>query len=307
MRILRSLKTAAQEPLIRKGAVTIGNFDGVHMGHKQVLAELRGHALAVRGPAVVMTFEPHPRALLYPDEEPRRLGHLHERLNLIKAAGIDAVLLMHFNLAMAAWTPEQFIRRLHNSISFHHMHVGYDFAFGHDRAGHTTDLRNLADTLGYTVSEAAAFEMQGGVVSSSRIRSTIESADFDLATNLLGRPFSISGHVGRGDGRGRQLGFPTANLELKKLAHPPPGIYAVLAECRGKVWNGAAYLGFRPTFAGRTMRLETHVLDDCPDFYKKRLTVTFVRRIREDRAFKGHADLANQIARDCQTAREILG
>jgi len=306
MRIFRSWKTAAKDSSIRLGAVTVGNFDGVHMGHQQVLAELKGHALAVHGPAVAVTFEPHPRAVLYPKEAPRRLCHLHERLNLIKEAGVDAVLLMHFGLEMAAWTPEKFIRRLHDSINFRHMHVGYDFAFGHDRAGDTADLRNLADELKYTVSEAAAFEMHDAVVSSSRIRSAIEAADFDLTSDLLGRPFSISGHVGRGDGRGRQLGFPTANLDLRDLAHPPPGIYAVHTECRGESWNGAAYLGFRPTFGGRTMRLETHVLDDSPDFYKKRLTVTFVRRIREDRAFKVHADLTTQIAKDCQAARKIL-
>ncbi len=306
MHIVRSWRAAAGEPSVQRGAVTVGNFDGVHMGHLQVLAELKGHALATGGPAVVVTFEPHPRALLYPEEAPRRLCHLHERLNLIKQAGVDAVLLMHFNLKLAAWTPEQFIRELHTSIHFRHMHVGYDFAFGHDRAGHIHDLRNVSDELDYTVSEASAFEMQDAVVSSSRIRSAIEAADFDLASALLGRPFSISGHVGKGDGRGRKLGFPTANLDVKDLAHPPPGIYAALAECEGRSWHAAAYLGMRPTFAGRTLILETHVLDDAPDFYNRRLNVTFVRRIREDRAFTGSNDLAQQIAKDCKAARNIL-
>lgn len=306
MEILRTWAAAARADSFHCGAVTVGNFDGVHMGHQQVLAELKGHAQAVQGPAIAITFEPHPRAVLFPDEAPRRLCHLHERLERLGESGIDAVLLLRFNRELALWTPEDFVRRLHASLRFRHMHVGYDFAFGHNRAGHAATLRNLGDGSGFTVSEAAAFEMDGAVVSSSRIRSAIEAADFDLAERLLGRPYSISGHVGKGDARGRQLGFPTANLDVKDLAHPPVGIYAVRASCEGKEWNAAAYFGYRPTFRGRTLLLETHLFDDNPDLYKKRLNVTFVQRVREDRAFRGAEELARQIAIDCEAARQIL-
>jgi riboflavin kinase/FMN adenylyltransferase len=306
MRIFRSLESIMQAAGAHHGAVTVGNFDGVHMGHTQVLAELKGHALAVGGPAVAVTFEPHPRAILFPGEAPRRLCHLHEKLELLRKAGMDEVLLLHFTHELAGWPPEKFARRLYAALKFHHMHVGYDFAFGHDRAGHTSDLRSLGEQVGFTVSEAAAFEMHGAVVSSSRTRSAIEAADFDLAGDLLGRPYAISGHVGKGEQRGRKLGFPTANLDMKDLAHPPPGIYAVRASSGEQSWNGAAYLGFRPTFAGRTLILETHMLDESPDLYKKRLTVTFVKRVREDRAFKSAEELSEQIARDCEAAREIL-
>lgn len=306
MEILRTWDAAAKAQALHRGAVTIGNFDGVHMGHQQVLAELRGHAQAVGGPAIAVTFEPHPRAVLFPDEAPRRLCHLHERLERLADANVDAVLLLRFNRELARWTPEDFVRRLHTSLQFRHMHVGYDFAFGHNRAGHASTLRNLGDEAGFTVSEAAAFEMDGAVVSSSRIRSAIEAADFTLAEQLLGRPYSISGHVGKGDARGRQLGFPTANLDVKDLTHPPVGIYAVRASCEGTQWNGAAYFGYRPTFRGRTLLLETHLFDDNPDLYKKRLSVTFVQRVREDRAFKGAEELARQIAIDCDVARQIL-
>jgi len=306
MKVIHSWATAKADASIHGGAVTIGNFDGVHMGHEQVLAETRGHALDIKGPATAVTFEPHPRAILFPEETPRRLCHLHERLEGLRHAGMDTTLLLHFNPELAAWSAERFIRQLHESLRFRHVHAGYDFAFGHDRKGDAEVLRSLGEELGFTVSVAEAFEMHGAVVSSSRIRSSIEAADFKLAEELLGYPYAISGHVGKGEQRGRKLGFPTANLDVRDLAHPPIGIYAVRAESGEQKWNGAAYFGYRPTFRGRTLMLETHVFDDTPDLYKHRLKVTFVERIREDRAFTGPDDLTRQIAEDCKAARIIL-
>ncbi len=306
MKILRTWDAVANDAALHGGAVTIGNFDGVHLGHEQILAETRGHALNVGGPAVAVTFEPHPRAVLFPEETPRRLCHLHERLEGLRRAGMDATLLLHFTPELATWPADRFLRKLHACLRFRHIHAGYDFAFGHHRDGDAELLRALGEELGFTVSVAEAFELHGAVVSSSRIRSAIEAADFKLAAALLGRPFSISGHVGRGEARGRRLGFPTANLSVRDLAHPPPGVYAVRAESEGRTWDGAAYLGYRPTFRGRTLILETHVFDDQPDLYKRRLKVIFVARIREDRVFAGAEDLARQIAVDCEEARKIL-
>ncbi len=304
MKIFRSWQPVP--PSWRGGAVTVGNFDGVHLGHEQIIAETRGHALEVRGPAIAVTFEPHPRAVLFPDEAPRRLCHLHERLELLARCGLDATLLLHFTPQLASWTAETFIRQLHATLGFRHIHAGYDFAFGHDRRGDARLLRRMGDDLGFTVSIAQAFELEGAIVSSSRVRSAIEAADFRLAEKLLGRPYSISGHVGHGDKRGQKLGFPTANLNIKDLAHPPVGIYAVKAATRERTWNGAAYLGFRPTFGGRTLVLETHVFDDRPDLYRKRLSVTFIERVREDRAYSSAEALARQIREDCRIARLIL-
>jgi len=310
MRIVRSWEALKKHTELTGAAITVGNFDGVHMGHQQVLAELKGHALAVEGPAIAVTFEPHPRAILFPEEAPRRLCHLHERLELIGEAGIDAVLLLHFNQELAAWPAEKFIRTMADAARPKHVHVGYDFAFGKGREGNSDAMRQLGDELGFTVSEASAFEMQGAVVSSSRIRSAVEAADFKLAETLLGRPYSVSGHVMHGDKRGRKIGFPTANLDVADLAHPPVGIYAVRTKCHlngaDEQWNGAAYLGFRPTFQGRTMVLEAHMLDVSPDLYNERLEIQFVQRVREDRAFRSAEELADQIARDCDAARKIL-
>jgi riboflavin kinase/FMN adenylyltransferase len=255
----------------------------------------------------VVTFEPHPRAVLYPQEAPRRLCHVHERLQYLEDAGIDAVLLLEFNKELSTWPAKKFSCALYDTFVFRHIHVGYDFAFGHDREGHVDDLRSLGDTMDFTVSEAAAFEMLGAVVSSSRIRSAVEAADFALTSKLLGRNYSIAGKVLHGEERGRTMNFPTANIDVADLAHPPVGIYAVRANTREKEWKGAAYLGYRPTFNGRTLLLETHLLDDNPEIYDEWLNVTFVKRIREDRSFTSHADLAKQIARDCDVARKILG
>jgi riboflavin kinase/FMN adenylyltransferase len=296
----------AKRSCIKGGAITVGNFDGVHMGHEQVLAETHGHAQAADGPTIVVTFEPHPRAVLYPEEAPRRLCHVHEKLQYLEDAGTDAVLLLEFNRELSTWSAKKFSCALYDTFGFRHIHVGYDFAFGHDREGHVDDLRGLGDIMDFTVSEAAAFEMLGAVVSSSRIRSAVEAADFALTSKLLGRNYSIAGKVLHGEKRGRKMNFPTANIDVADLAHPPVGIYAVRANTREKEWKGAAYLGYRPTFHGRTLLLETHLLDDNPELYDECLNVTFVKRIREDRAFTSHADLAKQIARDCEVARHIL-
>jgi len=310
MRIFRHWQDAGKATDLHGGAVTVGNFDGVHMGHKQILAELKGHALAVKGPAIAVTFDPHPRAVLFPEESPRRLCHLHERLELLEQADVDAVLVLHFEKELASWPAEKFTRTVYETFAPRHWHVGYDFAFGHGREGSAEKLRQLGDALNFTVSESAAFEMDHAVVSSSRIRSAVEASDFTLAEKLLGRPYSISGHVMHGDKRGRKIGFPTANLDVADLAHPPAGIYAVRARCEldggAELWNGAAYLGFRPTFQGRTMVLETHMLDVSPDLYNQRLEIQFVQRVREDRAYKSAEALSEQIARDCSEARRIL-
>ncbi len=310
MHIFRHWDDAAKAVSLAGGAVTAGNFDGVHKGHQQVLAELKAFADRVNGPAIVITFDPHPRAVLFPEESPRRLCHLHERLELLEQAGIDAVLLLHFDKKLAAWPAEQFSRKVCETFKPKHWHVGYDFAFGKGREGSADKLRELGNELGVTVTEADAFELDHAVVSSSRIRSAIEAADFVLAETLLGRPYAISGHVMHGDKRGRKIGFPTANLDIADLAHPPAGIYAVRALCEldgnHEQWNGAAYLGFRPTFQGRTMVLETHMLDAEPDLYNERLEIQFVQRVREDRAYKSAEALSEQIARDCAEARRIL-
>lgn len=311
MQILRTF-SAAKAAGLDGCAITIGNFDGVHMGHQQVLAELNGHALALHHAdgstmkSVVITFEPHPRAFLYPKEAPRRLSHLHERLQDLQQAGVDAVLLLRFDDKLASMSAEDFIATIYDCLKFKHIHVGYDFAFGKDRQGQASMMRKLGDLRGFTVSEASAFAMLGGVVSSSRVRSAIEAADFQLVQSLLGRRYSISGRVGHGDKRGREMGFPTANIQVKDLTHPPVGIYAAWATYDDKRIKSAAYLGYRPTFDGRTLLLEAHLLDTTANLYGKRVKIHFVERIREDRAFISASDLGQQIKGDCLAVKTIL-
>lgn len=307
MLILRSF-AAAKKAGLAGCALTIGNFDGVHLGHQQVLAELKACAgnLGTTAKSVVVTFEPHPRAFLYPKEAPRRLSHLHERLEALKQAGADAVVVLHFNAQLAAMSASEFMATLHAHLGFKHIHVGYDFAFGKDRHGQADMMRQMGQALGFAVSEAQVLLAQGGVVSSSRIRSAVEAADFALVTDLIGGLYSISGRVGHGEKRGRKMGFPTANVDVKDLAHPPVGIYAAWAEYDGMKKKAAAYLGYRPTFDGRTLILETHLLHTHENLYGKRLKVSFVQRIREDRAFVSAEALAQQIKDDCQAAEHLL-
>jgi len=306
MKIIHTWQEAKDINALKGGAITVGNFDGVHIGHEQVLAETNGHARANDGPTIVVTFEPHPRAVLFPEEAPRRLCHVQQRMQYLEDAGVDAVLLLEFTRELASWSADKFSKKLYDTFDFKHIHVGYDFAFGHDRQGHVDDLRILGDLMHFTVTEAAAFEMMGAVVSSSRIRSAVEASDFKLANTLLGRDYSIAGTVLHGDKRGRKMNFPTANIDVADLAHPAVGIYAVRAHNADTQWDGAAYLGYRPTFNGRTLLLETHLLDASPDIYDQCLNVSFIERIREDRTFTGHNDLAEQIAKDCEAARHIL-
>ncbi len=309
MRVMRGWQSVAEHPELHGGALTIGNFDGVHLGHRQILRELRQHAPA-GGACCVVTFEPHPRAVLFPEEAPRRLGRLHDRLEWLRASGIDGVLVLHFDRQLASCSALAFAERLYDVFSFRHIHVGYDFAFGRGREGHGEMLRELGRRLRFSVSESEPFELYGGVVSSSRIRSLIEAADFSLAAKLLGRPYEVSGHVCKGEQRGRRLGFPTANLETDELVHPPAGIYAVWAGVPGKTGirydPAVSYLGYRPTFQGRSLILETHLLDQDVDLYHRRLHVCFVQRIREDRSFHDAKALARQIRKDCDAARALL-
>jgi len=306
MKILRSF-AAAKHVNLDGCAITIGNFDGVHMGHQQVLTELKNQAVALgHAKSVVITFEPHPRAFLFPHEAPRRLSHLHERLESLKKSGVDAVLLLRFNQTLASMSAANFMSSIYDALKFKHIHVGYDFAFGKGRQGQADMMRTLGDAHGFTVSEANPFAMAGAVVSSSRIRSAIEAADFSLAKALQGRCYSISGRVGHGEKRGREMGFPTANIQVKDLTHPPVGIYAAWVGYDNQLVKSAVYLGYRPTFDGRTLLLEAHLLDTQQDLYGKRLKVHFVKRIREDRAFINADDLAQQIKDDCISAMTIL-
>ena len=302
---------AGLTPAQRGAVVAIGNFDGVHRGHRAVIEATAAIARQEGAPLGVLTFEPHPRAVLSKPTAPFRLTPLRIKAHALKALGVERLHLIHFTHGLAGKSPEQFIRAvLIEGIGAKHLVVGEDFAFGKARAGNPTLLQRIAGGSGIGVTAVAPQGNGGGKFSSSDARHLIADGEIDGAARILGRWFEIEGRVAQGDKRGRTLGFPTANVGLKGLLHPVAGVYALYAGIRsdfGTIWHGAVgNLGKRPTFNGQEERLEVHLFDFSGDLYGRRLCFRFVAKIRPERKFDGRDALKAQIALDCHEARAIL-
>ena len=303
MQILRSVPDAASSPV----ALTIGNFDGVHLGHQAMLAKLRA-AASVRGlPACVMTFEPHPREFFAPDQAPVRLTTLREKLETLRQCGVDRAYVLRFNFGLAQVTAQDFIERiLVRGLGVRWLQVGDDFRFGARRAGDLAMLRAQAARYGYEVESMATVEVDGSRVSSTAVRETLASGDVARAGRLLGRPFSISGRVVRGDQLGRQLGFPTANVQIKHNRPPLTGIFAVeLTRADGKRLQGVASLGVRPTVKARGAApvLEVYIFDFKEEIYGELVQVDFLHKFRDEEKYVDLETLKQQIASDVADTR----
>ena len=303
MQILRSVPDAASSPV----ALTIGNFDGVHLGHQAMLAKLRA-AASVRGlPACVMTFEPHPREFFAPDQAPVRLTTLREKLQMLRQHGVDRAYVLRFNFGLAQVTAQDFIERiLVRGLGVRWLQVGDDFRFGARRAGDLAMLRAQAARYGYEVESMATVEVDGSRVSSTAVRETLASGDVARAGRLLGRPFSISGRVVRGDQLGRQLGFPTANVQIKHNRPPLTGIFAVeLTRADGKRLQGVASLGVRPTVKARGAApvLEVYIFDFKEEIYGELVQVDFLHKFRDEEKYVDLETLKQQIASDVADTR----
>jgi riboflavin kinase/FMN adenylyltransferase len=303
MQILRSVPDAASSPV----ALTIGNFDGVHLGHQAMLAKLRA-AASVRGlPACVMTFEPHPREFFAPDQAPVRLTTLREKLEMLRQHGVDRTYVLRFNFGLAQVTAQDFIDRiLVRGLGVRWLQVGDDFRFGARRAGDLAMLRAQAAQHGYEVDGMATVEHDGGRGSSTAVRETLASGDVARAGRLLGRPFSISGRVVSGDRLGRELGFPTANVQMKHNRPPLTGIFAVeLTRADGKRLQGVASLGVRPTVkaGGAAPVLEVYIFDFKEEIYGELVRVDFLHKFRDEAKYVDLETLKQQIARDVADTR----
>jgi riboflavin kinase/FMN adenylyltransferase len=301
MRILRSVPRAAHAPI----ALTIGNFDGVHLGHQAMLARLREAARRLALPACVMTFEPHPREFFAPDQAPARLTSLREKLELLARHGVERCYVQRFNYAFAQITAQDFVERvLVAGLGVRWLQVGDDFRFGARRAGDFTLLRQAAPRLGFEVEAMPSVLLDGERASSTAVRTALAAGDLARARRLLGRPYSISGRVVAGARLGHELGFPTANVQMKHNRPPLAGIFAVELAYDGLVRRGVASLGWRPTVhsAGGPV-LEVHVLDFTGDLYGRHVRVDFLRKFRDEEKYADLAALARQIARDVDDAR----
>jgi len=305
MQILRSVPVAAP----RAAALTIGNFDGVHVGHQAMLARLLDAARAKGLEACAMTFEPHPREFFAPDKAPTRLTSLREKLELLRGAGLDRTYVMRFDYRFAQIAAEDFIERiLVRGIGARHMLVGDDFRFGARRAGDLNMLSQHAERLGYTVDAMTSFVADGERVSSTAVRDALAAGNLSRAAGLLGRPYSISGRVVRGDGVGRKLGYPTANVQMKHNHPPLTGIFAVEAHGLGAgPLRGVASLGVRPTVKQNGAPvLEVYLFDLDRDIYGCHVRVDFLEKLRDEEKYQDLATLTRQIARDVENARHFF-
>jgi riboflavin kinase / FMN adenylyltransferase len=291
----------------RGATVALGNFDGVHLGHAQVIRSV--HAARPDAALAVLTFEPHPRELFRPDDPPFRLTLSGERADALAALGVRIVYELPFDRAFSDLSAEEFVSGvLHRGLGARHLACGQDFAFGHRRGGDTAFLGARAEALGMGLSLVPPVADAGGPLSSTRIRRLLQDGYPERAAAELGRPWAIRATVAQGDKRGRTIGFPTANLALGRHLEPARGVYAVTARLAdGTIRRGVANIGRRPTVnAGPESRLEAHLFDFAGDLYGQEISVALHAFLREERKFSGLDELRAQIARDAAEARRLL-
>jgi riboflavin kinase/FMN adenylyltransferase len=303
MQLVRGLHNLRPE---HRGCVaTIGNFDGVHRGHQAILARLRERAAELGVPSCVVIFEPQPREFFAPQTAPVRLSRLRDKLELLAAAGVDRVLCLAFNRRLRELSAAEFVRRvLLEGLGVQHLEVGDDFRFGCDRAGDFAFLQQAGQTHGFTVEEASTIEVDGVRVSSTGVRDALTAADFARVESLLGRPFQIAGRVLHGQKLGRQLGAPTANIQLKRCRVPLTGVYLVSIELAGVQQPGVANIGVRPSVkSDGQAHLEVYLLDFAGDLYGQHLSVTFKHKLRDEQRFASLDALKTAIAADVAAAR----
>jgi riboflavin kinase/FMN adenylyltransferase len=292
-----------------KGPVhlAIGVFDGVHLGHRALIAHLVRGAREQHAAAVAATFDPLPIQVLAPGAPASALSDISERVGLLREAGADAVVVFRFDEAFAKLSADEFVDRVRGACEIRRIVVGPDFHFGRRAEGDVEKLRARGRRDGFTVDVVTPIEIDGAVVSSTRIRNLLLAGDVEAAARLLGRPYSVRGRVVHGAKRGRALGFPTINLALpKERLLPRDGIYAMWAEMGEGRFKAAASLGVRPTFGGGERVLEAFLLDFSGDVYGEEVGVAFVKRLRDEIAFASPAELSGQIGRDVEETKRVL-
>ena len=295
-------------PEFRSSVITIGNFDGIHLAHQEILQRVVREAGLRRSRSIVITFDPHPQKVLHPERRPfYLLTTLDEKVKLIESLGLDAVLLIAFTQAFSAMTAEAFVREiLWDKLRIQKVFIGHDYAFGNRKQGNEDFLRSMGGMLGFEVESINTFTVSDTTVSSTNIRKAVLGGDVAKAALLLGHPYSLSGTVIRGYQRGREIGIPTANIEPGKELLPANGVYAVMVDLEGVRHAGVLNVGFNPTFSNEKLSVEVHIMNFDGELYGKGLTVSFIERIRSEVKFESPQKLVDQILRDKAKAEEIL-
>jgi len=305
MKIIRSLQELG--PPIAETVVTIGNFDGVHLGHREVFRQVVAKAHECDGVATVVTFNPHPLKVLAPLQAPRLLNTYQEKERLIEASCIDLLVILPFDQALARMPAREFVESiLVEGLGVKHLIIGYDYAFGNNREGDADFLREQGRIHGFTVEVLGAVAKAGEAYSSTGVRHRLAAGDVAGVVEVLGRHFTLEGKVIHGLQRGAQLGFPTANLVSEKETLPRPGVYAVKVKYAEQLFDGVMNIGFNPTFGLERISLEVHILDFRQDLYGQTLRVYFLERLRDELIFPSVKALAEQIAEDVSQARQVL-
>ena len=289
--------------------LALGNFDGLHRGHMKIVDRVRRRAGERGGTPAAMTFDPHPPRVVRPDKAPPLLMTTAQRLEALSRAGMQGVAVVRFTTDLSQWDPETFVRSvLVEWLRVVEVWVGANFLFGHDRAGTFTVLRSLGARYGFRAEKIDPVRYKEFVVSSTRIRRLVSEGRVDEAGALLGHHYFIDGTVSRGAQRGRELGFPTANLITENELLPPSGVYATAAAINGVAHPSVTNIGLRPTFGDVDhTQIETHLLDVDRDLYDARVRLSFVQRLRDERAFPDVDALRAQIDADCRAARRLFG
>jgi len=298
--------------LLESSVVTIGNFDGLHFGHQELIRRCQLLADGIR-PCAVISFEPLPHAWFSPDTAPARLMSVRQKLDYLAEKGVDLVWLMRFNQDLASMTAEEFVQSvLVKTLAVSHVVVGEDFRYGKGRQGDIDSLRRSGDKLGFEVHTVPMLDVDGVRASSTNIRKFLATGEFEKAKRLLGRPFRMSGRVIRGRQLGRELGYPTANLRLSVTPSPLSGIFAIRARWsdhagqNGGWHDGVANLGTRPAVAGVGFLVEAHIFDFDGNLYGRRMEIEFVKKLRDEANFKDLDDLVAQMREDEHQARVCL-
>lgn len=296
---------------VKNAVVTIGTFDGVHLGHRKIIEGIKELAKEAGGETVILTFFPHPRMILHPEDQNLKLiTTIDEKARLLEQLGVDHLIITPFSRDFSNQTAEEYIRDvLVNKIGTKKIVIGYDHRFGKDRKGGLADLQRLAPVYGFDVVEIPEQDINDVAISSTRIRQALLNGQTELANDFLGYPFFISGKVVRGDQIGRQIGYPTANIAVQESYKliPSDGIFAVNVYVDDNVYAGMGYIGHRPTISGMTRNIEVNIFDFDQDIYNKSIRMSFINYVRGDIKFESLEQLKEQLGRDKEAVTAILG